>query len=126
MTRPSQLPAPFEVSAELVADILALIMALTSRSRSSAVTVPAAEFPAWLVALGKEDFYANTSRSGMRFVRSGYVIMGDDQVNGPMLSVTCDTPPAPWVSFPETEGDRRYMFRYTTKPLATNETESNQ
>jgi hypothetical protein len=125
VTKPSQLPPPFEVSADLVRDLKALIADLTNRSRSSAVTVPAVDFPAWLVALGKEHFYAQTMRSGQTFIRSGYAWVGDP-VDGPMLSVTCDTPPAPWVSFPETEGDRRYVFRYTTNPLAHNETESNQ
>lgn len=120
-----QLPPPFEVNPDLVRELQELVQALTGRSRSSSLTVPAADFPAWLVALGKKDFHAQTTKGGQQFVRSGYTWIGDP-VDGPMLSVTCDTPPAPWVSFPATEGDRRYMFRYTTNPLAHNETESNQ
>lgn len=124
MTRPSQYPTIFEVNAALVREIKTLIRDITNRSRSSAVTVPAEDFPAWLVALGKEHFYAQTMRSGQTFIRSGYAWVGDP-VTGPMLSVTCDTPPAPWVSFPDTEGDRRYVFRYETNSLADNEKESN-
>lgn len=119
-----QLPAPFMVSVALVEDIKALVQNLASRSRSSNLTVTPAEFPAWLVALGKEDFHAQRTRSGMTFVRAGYTLIGDDPVNSPMVSVTCDTPPAPWVSFPGGEGTRRYMFRYNL--LSDNETESSK
>jgi hypothetical protein len=121
----SQLPAPFMINPDLVRELQAFVLELTNRSRSSTVTVPAADFPAWLVALGKDDFHAQRTKSGQTFVRSGYAWVGDP-VDGPMLSVTCDTPPAPWVSFPEAEGDRRYMFRYTMNLLPDNETESNQ
>lgn len=119
-----QIPPPFEVSAALVQEIRTFISDCIRMSRHTALIVPTADFPAWLVALGKDDFHAHMSKSGHRFVRAGYAFIGDDPVTAPMLSVTCDTPPAPWVSFPETEGDRRYMFRYTTNPLSSNETES--
>jgi hypothetical protein len=118
-----QLPPVFVVNPDLVHELKAFILDATNRSRSSTFTVPAEDFPAWLVALGKDDFHAQTTKSGQTFIRSGYAWVGDP-VDGPMLSVTCDTPPAPWVSFPTGEGSRRYMFRYTTNPLSTNETES--
>lgn len=124
MTRSGQLPAPFEVNADLVRELQALIRNLASRSTFTSLTVPAADFPAWLAALGKEDFHAQRSRSGKTFIRAGYTLVGEDPINSPMLSVTCDTPPAPWVSFPEGEGTRRYMFRHTL--ISTNETESHQ
>lgn len=126
MTRSSQLPAPFVVNPDLVQELQALIQHMVSRSRATNLTVPATDFPAWLVALGKDDFHAQTTKGGAQFIRSGYAWIGDDPVTAPMVSVTCDTPPAPWVSFPETEGDRRYMFRYTTNPLSHNETESSK
>lgn len=121
----AQLPTPFAVDAQLLRDVQALIQHSAARSSHTSFTVPTAEFPAWLAALGKDSFYAHTTKSGSRFIRAGYAVIGDStDANAPMVSVTCDTPPAPWVSFPETEGDRRYMFRYTTNPLAHNETES--
>lgn len=126
MNTSGQLPPPFSVDPGLVQELQRLIREVTRHSRHTTVTVPAADFPAWLVALGKTDFHAQTTKSGANFIRSGYAWVGDDPVNSPMLSVTCDTPPAPWVSFPQTEGDRRYMFRFTMNVLADNETESNQ
>ena len=121
-----QLPAPFQVDPDLVRTLKELVGLVVARSRHTTLTVPAADFPAWLVALGKEDFHAQTTRNGGMFIRSGYTLVGEDPINSPMVSVTCDTPPAPWVHFPRTEGDRRYMFRYTTNPLADNEKESDQ
>lgn len=119
-----QLPAPFVLDPEFIHDLQALIQQAATRSSHTTFNVPPAEFPAWLAALGKDSFYAHTTRSGSRFIRAGYAVIGDDTATAPMVSVTCDTPPAPWVSFPEAEGDRRYKFRYTTNPLADNETES--
>lgn len=126
MNHSGQLPTVFTISAELVKELQDLARAVAAHSSYTMLTVPAADFPAWLAALGRESFYAHTTRSGSRFIRSGYAVIGPDTLKAPMLSVSCDTPPAPWVSFPETEGDRRYMFRYTTNPLAHNETESTQ
>lgn len=120
----SQTPAPFTVDPDLVRELQHLVQVLVSHSNHTALTVPTSQFPAWLVALGRESFYAHTTKNGLRFIRAGYVVIGDDPANSPMVSVNCDTPPAPWVSFPETEGDRRYVFRYTTNPLSSNETES--
>ena len=122
----SQLPAPFVVNPELVRDIQALLQNLATRSRYTTLTVSVDEFPAWLVALGRDDFHAYMSKNGHRFISSGMAhivkTVRPDEMR--IVSVSCDTPPAPWVSFPEAEGDRRYMFRYTTNVLPDNETES--
>lgn len=108
-----KMPEPFAVDAQLLSEVRALIGRLVARSSSSAFTVPATEFPAWLAALGKGAFYAHTTKSGMRFIRAGYAVIGDwKDPDAPIVTVTCDQPPAPWVTFPETEGDRRYLFRY--------------
>lgn len=88
-----------------------LIEAVTKRSNHTAVTVPAADFAAWLVAMGKEAFYTHMSANGLTWTRAGYQVFGDPTA-GPMLSVTCDGVPAPWVTFPNTEGSRRFMFHY--------------
>lgn len=119
----TQLPAPFEVRESLVRELRHLIQSIAARSSMTYLTVPAAEFPAWLLALGRESFYAHTMRSGQKFIRAGYAVIGDNPTESPMVSVTCDTPPAPWVSYPEDEGNRRYMFRYNL--LSDNEKESN-
>lgn len=118
--------APFRVHHELVARLEALIQELAQRSRMTTLTVPAEEFPAWLVVLGKEDFHATVGKNGNQWIRSGYALLGEDPATAPMMSVSCDTPPAPWVAFPSAEGDRRYMFRYELdrNPLIDNETES--
>lgn len=118
----------FVVDMEVVRACEALIQHVIRHSSHTTLNVPAHEFPAWLVALGKKDFHAQVTRGGVKFVRAGYTWFAGGEIDstgagGPILSVMCNEPPAPWVTFPAAEGDRRYMFHYTTNPLHTKESE---
>jgi hypothetical protein len=116
--------APFVVSHELVAELAHLASVISGRSRYTTMSVPAEEFPAWCAALKVQSFYAHRLKNGNRWVSTNIVHTVDTTVSAEMrmLSVQCDTPPAPWVEFPNGEGDRRYMFKSTMDN--ENETES--
>jgi hypothetical protein len=114
--------SPFVVDPVLLGQLHDLIGHLRDRSRYTTMTVPAAEFPTWCAALDVESFYTYRTKAGNAWVgtKTTHLVSTTTDSEYRMLSVACDTPPAPWVEFPRSEGDRRYMFKYELP----NETES--
>jgi hypothetical protein len=119
---------PFRIRPAFLDELRALAHALTRRSRYTTMDVPAEDFPTWCAALGVDAFHTYTTKSGNSWVTTHTVHLVDTAVESEMrmLSVQCGTPPAPWVQFPNGEGDRRYIFRseMDLNPLVHNETES--
>lgn len=108
----------FVVDPGVVAEIRRDIAAIAKRSRYTVLHVLPEEFTAWCVALEREYFYTHTSKNGHRWCSSGiaHVIKTEVTDEYRMVSVSCDTPPADWVTFPAGEGDRRWRFRAATFP----------
>jgi len=122
-------PTPgFTVDRELVSELIKFIAEAVARSTYTRVEVSAADFPAWCAALGVESFMAYRGKNSHTWVSTNHSYTScsqpDVHVEDPnegkypgcvhehhLVSVACDTPPAPWVEFPAGEGDRRYMFR---------------
>jgi hypothetical protein len=126
-------PEPFAVDRGLVSELTEFIQNAVARATYVRFDVPAPDFPVWCAALGVESFTAYRGKNGHTWVSTqhSYVMCGQPEVhqNGALrdgqypgcqheyrlVSVGCDTPPAPWVQYPGGEGDRRYMFKFEVK-----------
>lgn len=104
----------FTVDQQHVTRIRELISTLMAISTYTRLEVSPEDFPVWCAAMEVESFMAYRAKHNHTWVSTQHLYLGDR-----LVSVGCDTPPAPWVEFPSGEGDRRYMFR-----VATNEVES--
>jgi hypothetical protein len=105
-------PLSFDIDAGTLASIDLLISEMAERSRYTTVQVPAVDFPAWLAALGADEFHSHSSemREGGKLrlyqrVQSNILRRGEA-----MFSVTSEGLPSTWVTFPEPGAVNYYQF----------------
>lgn len=103
----------FTVDPDKVLQVKHLIGELIKHARWTQLNVSTDDFPVWCAALGVDSFLSFRRRSGHTWVSTGttHQVTTDNESEFRMVSVNCDRAPAHWVTFPDGEGDRRWMFK---------------
>jgi hypothetical protein len=110
----------FTVDGDAVLQVKHLIGELVKHARWTQMNVSTADFPVWCAALGVNSFLSFRRKAGHTWVSTGttHLVTTDNQDEYRMVSVNCDQAPADWVTFPDGEGDRRWMFKVDTGDTA--------